>query len=208
MHPQGSTDILLAAGGGFQLSFAFLPQSLHFSLSHCLSVTLISFTSPKFLKQLIYVRDLLSALYILTVLSVEHGIFALPGLVWAIFCYGDGWALLISVFTKQIEDGACTHTGASLQLGAEGKTESEDGPYPKRLTCHRPAPSGQARVCDGDRGRVRNREWEKNQGYHRKIHARTRHEHAHTYAASSAPKPGDSPYLKQALKQTFCASPH
>lgn len=50
MHPQGSIDILLAAGGGFYLTFAFLPSSLHFSFSHCLSVTLNSFIPFNILK--------------------------------------------------------------------------------------------------------------------------------------------------------------
>lgn len=122
MHPQGSTDILLAAGGGFYLTFALLPQSLHLFFSHCLSITLTSFTPPNILKQLIYVHSLLIGGYILSMLSTWQAIFAHAGLAWAIFCCGNGWALLISVFTKQIEVAACPCARASSLLGAEGKT--------------------------------------------------------------------------------------
>lgn len=53
MHPLGSIDILLAAGGSFHPSFAFLRQSLRSSIV-CLSVTLTPLTPTNILKYLIY----------------------------------------------------------------------------------------------------------------------------------------------------------
>lgn len=65
----------------------------------------------------------------------------------AIFRHGDGWALLISVFTKQIEVAACPSRQGQLAAEEPRERQGGDGPHPKCLTCHRPAPSGQARVC-------------------------------------------------------------
>ena len=93
MHPLGSIDILLAAEG-----------SLHLSIFHCLSIILTSSAPFYILKHLIY---RLPERYNLSTLSFCWSIFALAGLALAIFCHGDGWALLISVFTKRIEVAAC-----------------------------------------------------------------------------------------------------
>lgn len=64
MHPLGSIDILLAAGGGFHLSFAFLRQSLHSSI-----VCPSPLTPSNILKYLIHVRGLVFGRYILSALS-------------------------------------------------------------------------------------------------------------------------------------------
>lgn len=48
MHPQGSTDILLAAGDGLHPSFAFLHSMLvYFSSAHRLFIALTSFIWEK-----------------------------------------------------------------------------------------------------------------------------------------------------------------
>lgn len=157
MHPLGSIDILLAAGGGFHPSFAFPRQSLRSSIV-CLSVTLTPLTPTNILKYLIYDYG-------------HHFFFFFGGgegksfyVLFGTACYlcprrsGPRYFLprrwagsgLISVFTKQIEVAACPCARASLlpwEPGwGGGRDRKRDGPHPKRLTCHRPAPSGQARV--------------------------------------------------------------
>lgn len=182
MHPLGSIDILVAAGGGFHCSFAFV---FFPSIFHCLSIIPTFNTTTSILKH--FIRS--------NILSV---LLAFTCQTWVIFNHG----YLSQYLPNRLKSLPVPVRGPACSQELRD-TKNGDGQHPKRLTCHRFAPSEQAHVCFRQRAREGARERERERAirqYHIKIHV---HTHECTSAHMQPPvlqKPGDSPYLKQALK--------
>lgn len=131
MHPLGSIDILLAAGGSFHPSFAFLRQSLRSSIV-CLSVTLTPLTPTNILKYLIYdyghhfFSFLRGRVYPSPSCSARRAIYALAGLARAIFCHGDGRALDLSQYLpNRLKSLPVPARGPACCLGSRGGERGE-----------------------------------------------------------------------------------
>ena len=134
--------------------------SSHFPFSHCLFVTLPAFLpTPKYLK----IANLCTQFSLQKVCPLHtfyRAGYLCPCRSGVSYFLPRQWVGLtyLSIYRT---DWSCCLSLREGQLTAKsrGKDREKDGPHPKRLTGHRPAPGGQAhvcvclRVCDGDRGR-------------------------------------------------------